>query len=99
MAQEPQPMHSPFPMIFVNRSQPHAYPASMERGLRYSKSPPIAARIVLAITSGPVGHPGSAKSTLTRLATGRNDSCEGVAACPPVSYTHLRAHETRHDLV
>src|SRR5665647_3561339 len=71
------------PMIFVNRSQPHAYPASMERGLRYSKSPPIAASIVLAITSGPVGHPGSAKSTLTRLATGRNDSCEGVAACPP----------------
>src|SRR5271157_5836283 len=86
MAQVPHPMHSPFPTIFVSRSHPHANPASSARGFKYSRSAPTAASIVLEITSGPVGHPGSAKSTLTRFATGTNDSCDGVAACPPTLY-------------
>src|SRR5450759_5794769 len=70
-----------------------AQPQALHRAMRYTLlAPSKRVRAVLTLLSANVC--GSSEGALPAAA-----AIELIHASSPVSYTHLRAHETRHDLV
>src|SRR5665648_1239065 len=66
--------------------------AALIPAITSSKSPPLVISLYLACLK-------ESRLIFTRFSPAFFSSCAYLLSNIPVSYTHLRAHETRHDLV